>query len=181
MILTGKKIHEEVCSKNIILEPFSVENITTNSYDIALGDTLIRYTSKTIDPQKQTSYETVKIPESGFVINKGEFYLGASAERIGSTKYVPILHAKSGTARMGLFVHVTADLIDIGSIGNVTFQLYATLPIILYPGQKIAQMSFWKTYGEIVLYQGKYQNSTGPQVSKTYIDFQKNQSMNGEE
>jgi hypothetical protein len=38
----------------------------------------------------------------------------------------PTNSGKSGTARMGLFVHVTADLIDIGSHGVTTFQLYAT-------------------------------------------------------
>ena len=72
---------------------------------------------------------------------------------------------------MGLFVHVTADLIDIGSHGVTTFQLYATLPVRIYVDMLIAQVSFWKPLGDIELYKGKYQNSTGPQPSMTYKDF----------
>jgi dCTP deaminase len=71
---------------------------------------------------------------------------------------------------MGLFVHCTADLIDIGSFGNVTFQLYSTLPIKVYPGMLIGQVTFWVPSGDINLYSGKYQGSEGPQASKSYID-----------
>lgn len=73
---------------------------------------------------------------------------------------------------MGLFIHVTADLIDIGYHGNTTFQFYATLPVRLYPGMKIAQISFWVPKGEIVFYDGKYQGGKGPQVSKTHLDYE---------
>ena len=64
-----------------------------------------------------------------------------------------------------------ADLIDIGSHGVTTFQLYATLPVRIYVDMLIAQVSFWKPLGDIELYKGKYQNSTGPQPSMTYKDF----------
>lgn len=107
------------------------------------------------------------------VLPKISFRLGSSCERIGSNSYVPIVHARSGIARLGLFVHVTADLIDIGSIGVITFQFYATLPVKVYPGMKIAQVSFWQPKGEIVLYTGKYQNSTGPRASLSYLDKSK--------
>jgi len=97
--------------------------------------------------------------------------LGHSSEIIGSKKFVPIIHAKSSIARLGLFVHVTADLIDIGSIGNITFQLYATLPIKIYPNMLIGQVSFWVPKGKINLYKGKYKNSVGPKASEIHKDF----------
>ena len=171
MILTGNKIIGEVGCKNIIITPFSAERITTNSYDLSLGKTILRYTTDTIDPKKENPYEEIKIPKDGLLLNKGDFVLGHSKERLGSDFYVPIIHGKSGTARMGLFVHVTADLIDIGSHGETTFQLYATLPVRIYEGMHIAQVSFWKPLGEIELYKGKYQDSTGPKTSMTYQDF----------
>lgn len=171
MILTGKKIIAEVQKGKIDITPFDKGRVTTNSYDLSLGNTIIRYKQDIIDPKCQASYEEITILEDGLVLNAGDFVLGHSKERIGSDFYVPLIHGKSGTARMGLFVHVTADLIDIGSHGVTTFQLYATLPVRLYPSMLIAQVSFWVPLGDIVLYKGKYQNSTGPRPSMTYKDF----------
>lgn len=99
------------------------------------------------------------------------FHLGASIEKVGSDYFVPMLHAKSGTARKGLFVHVTADLIDIGSFGKLTLQLYATLPVKVYPNMLIGQVTFWKPQGDIELYKGKYQGSDKPRISEIYKDF----------
>jgi len=175
MILTGEKIKEEVANGKIEISPFASDRVTTNSYDLALGDTLIRYTSEILDPREKPEYEELTIPDEGLVLRAGDFVLGHSQERIGSDHYVPLIHGKSGTARMGLFVHVTADLIDIGSHGVSTLQLYATLPVRLHKGMLIAQVSFWRTYGDIVLYEGKYQNSTKPQASMTYKDFKYDQ------
>ncbi|NUM60371.1 MAG: dCTP deaminase, partial [Bdellovibrionaceae bacterium] len=114
--------------------------------------------------------EIIEIPNDGLKLNKGEFILAETEEKIGSDFYVPLIHAKSGTARAGLFVHITADLIDIGSYGKSTLQLFATIPIIIYPGMKIAQVTFWQPQGEIELYQGKYQNSDGPMPSLIFLD-----------
>jgi len=171
MILTGNKIIKEVESGKIEIAPFDKNRITTNSYDLSIGETILCYKTKIIDPKVETPCEEIKIPSDGMVLNPGDFVLGHSNERIGSDFYVPIIHGRSGTARMGLFVHVTADLIDIGSHGVSTFQLYATLPVRLYPDILIAQVSFWVPFGDIVLYKGKYQNSTGPKPSMTYKDF----------
>lgn len=171
MILTGVKIKEEVAKNRIEISPFLADRATTNSYDLALGETIIRYTSKILDPKEKPEYEELTIPDNGLLLKAGDFVLAHSQERIGSDHYVPLIHGKSGTARMGLFVHVTADLIDIGSHGVTTLQLYATLPVRLYKGMLIAQVSFWVPFGEIVLYKGKYQNSTKPQPSMTYKDF----------
>jgi len=171
MILTGQKIIEEVGKNKIEIYPFDKSKVTTNSYDLSLGKTVIRYTCALIDSREKATYEEIVIPEEGLVLEAGDFVLGHSNERIGSDYFVPLIHGKSGTARMGLFVHVTADLIDIGSHGVSTFQLYATLPVRLYPNMPIAQVTFWVPYGKIVLYKGKYQNSKGPLPSMSYKDY----------
>ena len=160
MILTGEEISNQVSMQRIKISPFNREQITTNSYDIRLDDTLIRYTSDVIDPKIQE----IKIPETGLILEPQSFHLGASFEKIGSDFYVPILHAKSGTARKGLFVHVTSDLIDIGSYGKLTLQLYATLPVKVYPNMLIGQVT-------LKLYHGKYQGSEKPRISEIYKDF----------
>jgi len=173
MILTGYKILKEFKSGKIKIAPCENKGITTNSYDLRLGTKLVRYTSKTLDPKKKPDFEIIEIPKEGIIMKAGDFLLGETEEMVGSDFYVPIIHAKSGTARMGLFVHVTADLIDIGYYGKFTLQLFATLPVKIYPHMLIAQVSFWKPKGKIVLYKGKYQNSDGPRPSMCYKDFAK--------
>lgn len=172
MILTGISILNSVHSNDITISPFNKEHINPNSYDLRLGPKFIRYTGDIIDLKKENKFETIEIDENGIFLEKGSFILGHSMETIGSSKFVPIIHAKSSTARLGLFVHITADLIDIGSVGCVTFQIYNTLPIRLYPRMRLAQVSFWKPTGQINLYNGKYNGSTGPQASKSFLDFE---------
>lgn len=171
MILTGQEIQNQYNEGCITITPFNAERVTTNSYDLCLGDTFISYDADVIDPAQKVPHKVIRAGSDGIIMQPGDFLLGHSVEIIGSNNHVPIIHAKSGIARLGLFVHVTADLIDIGSHGQVTFQLLATLPIKLYPGMKIGQVSFWKPKGEISLYEGKYQGSVGPRVSEVYKDF----------
>ena len=170
-ILTGKEIQKQIAKVNIKIKPFKSEQISTNSYDLKLSNKLIRYVDDQIDPSRRNAYEEIVIPSEGYLMKARDFYLGSSVEIVGSKKFVPLIHAKSGIARQGLFVHVTADLVDIGFEGNITFQLYPTRDILVKPNMLIGQVTFWQTIGEIELYDGKYHNSSGPQVSKTYLDF----------
>ncbi len=168
MILTGQEIIREVKNKKIIIQDFDESRISTNSYDLLLGNEIIKYTDEILDPKNKCNFKKIKIPKSGYKMNKGDFILASTKEKVGSDYYVPIIHARSGIARKGLFVHCSTGLIDIGSHGNITLQLVSTLPIKIYPGMSISQVTFWKTKGKIKLYDGKYQNSTGPQSSKIF-------------
>ena len=169
MILTGEQIKYEVNNGKILLEPFNKNQLSTNSYDLRLSNKLVKTKTKIIDPFELVDTEEVIINENGYELNTGEFVLGASLEIIGSDHYVPILHGKSGIARLGVFVHITADLVDIGYRGCITFQIFCTQHIRIYPNMLFAQLSFWKPYGDITLYDGKYQNGNKPQSSKYYL------------
>ena len=68
-------------------------------------------------------------------------------------------------------MHITADLIDIGSYNQWTLQLHAIQPVRVYPNMLIGQVTFWCVKGEITLYSGKYQGSKGPMESEIYKDF----------
>lgn len=170
MILTGHEIRRRVEANEIVVTPFNADFINPNSIDLTLDDKILRYRDPIIDPRVEPEVIEEKIPEDGLVLEPMSFCLGSSREIVGSTRYVPMVHAKSSTARAGLFVHVTADLIDIGSIGTITFQLFSTLALRVYPGMRIAQMTFWKPQGEITLYSGKYQGSSGPRKSMIFRD-----------
>ena len=171
MILTGNEISAQHEAGNIVITPFHAEQVNPNSYDLQLDNQLLIYDEQELSPKKNNAYHFETIPEEGYVLKKNHFYLGSSIEKIGSPHFVPLIHAKSGIARLGLFVHITADLIDIGSIGTTTFQLFPTLDIRVFPKMRIGQVSFWTVKGEIKLYSGKYQGSSGPQPSKSYLNF----------
>jgi dCTP deaminase len=173
MILTGPKIKQEHAKGTITIAPFDEKYINPNSYDFRLGDTLVVYKNKVLDSKAPNETETITIPEEGIVLQPDKLYLGHTIETVGSDHYVPILRGKSSTGRMGLFVHITADLIDIGFKGRFTLMMHAVQPLRVYPGMRIGQVTFWQTVGEVDLYTGKYQGSSSPMASQVYKDFEK--------
>ena len=170
MILTGPEIARERDRRRLVLDPFDPVQVQPNSYNLALGPTLAYYTGTVLDTRRENPYTVVAIPGEGFVLEPDRIYLGSSVEILGSDHLVPVIRSRSGAARLGLFVHVTADLIDIGSIGQSTFQLHAVQPVRVHAGDRLAQVTFWRPQGEITLYEGKYQGSRGPQPSQIHRD-----------
>ncbi len=172
MILTGLEIIKQVKGGKLQIDPFDVEQINPNSYNFRLGATLKYYINDVLDPKVKQEVKTVSLPDEGYILSPGRIYLGHTFEVMGSDHYVPIIKGRSSSARLGLFIHVTADLIDIGSHNQWTLQLYAVQPIKIYPGMLIGQVTFWQVIGEIEKYSGKYQGSLGPCESKIYEDFE---------
>ena len=90
------------------------------------------------------------------------------------------LEGKSSLGRLGLLIHSTAGFIDPGWDGHVTLELsnVANLPITIYRGMKIGQLSFVqlteaaeKPYGTGGL-GSKYQGQQGPTPSRYWKNFQ---------
>lgn len=171
MILSGKKIKEEVENKKIIIYPFNNENINPNSYNYTLDDYIKVYEEEILDAKKKIKTKTIEIPNDGMILEPNKLYLGCTKEIIGSDYYVPIITGRSSTGRLGLFVQITSDLVDIGFKGKLTLQFCATQPVKIYKGMKIGQVMFWKVFGEADLYKGKYQNSEEPRQSEIWKDF----------
>lgn len=177
MILTGEEIKKEYELGRIRISPFSSDQINPNSYDFRLGNVIKTYKNNILDPKVKQETNSVIIDENGLTLFPDKIYLGHTFETMGSDFYVPIIRAKSSIARLGLFVHVTADLIDIGSYNEWTLQLHAVQPVKIYPKMLIGQVTFWKVQGEIKLYKGKYQGSKGPYESQIYKDFNKKEDI----
>ena len=172
MILTGLEIIKQVEAGKIQIDPFEGKQINPNSYNFRLGATVKYYINDVLDPKVKQEVRTVTLPDDGYILSPGRIYLGHTLEMMGSNYYVPIIKGRSSSARLGLFIHVTADLIDIGSHNQWTLQLYAVQPIKIYPGMLIGQVTFWQVIGEIEKYHGKYQGSLGPCESQIYKDFE---------
>jgi dCTP deaminase len=172
MILTGSEIQREWQAKPIRIDPFTPDQVNPNSYNFRLGNLVKYYKNTLLDPKMRQETITVEIPPEGFVLQSDKIYLGHTAETMGSDFYVPIIRARSSVARIGLFVHVTADLIDIGSYNQWTLQLHAIQPVRVYAGMLVGQVTFWCIKGDVTLYKGKYQGSKGPMESEIYRDFE---------
>ena len=93
------------------------------------------------------------------------------------------LEGKSSLGRLGLLIHSTAGFVDAGWDGHLTLELsnVANLPITLYPGMKIGQISFFemttaaeRPYGSAGL-GSKYRGQWGPTPSR-YADNFRNKS-----
>ncbi|MBA2556399.1 MAG: dCTP deaminase, partial [Chloroflexi bacterium] len=116
-----------------------------------------------------------------FILHPGEFVLGATAERVRLPHdLVARLEGKSSLGRLGLLIHSTAGYVDPGWKGNLTLELsnVANLPIALYHGMKIGQISFFKMSSPVERPYGskelgsKYQGQSTPTASAFYRDFE---------
>lgn len=171
MILTGDAIRQAVAGGDIVIEPFEDHLVGPNSYDFHLGSRCRTYTEPVLDCARDNPSRLEAIPEDGLLVAPESIYLVDTLEIIGSSRYVPIIRGRSSTARLGVFVHVTADLIDLGSINKLTLQLHAVIPTRLYAGMRIGQVTFWEIEGKITLYGGKYRHVESPAASLSYVDF----------
>jgi len=179
MILTGAAISEAVAVGDIVIQPFTSAYVGPNSYDFRLGDRCLTYNERTLDSALSNAAQCQIVPPSGLVLEPGRLYLFNTEETMGSTKYVPIIRGRSSVARLGVFINITADLIDIGSINQWTLQLHAVNPTRVYPGMLIGQVTFWRTQGTVELYSGKYRDRTSPVPSLLYLDFASERSADG--
>ena len=171
MILTGTAIIKCVKIGDIVISPFDETMLNPNSYNFKLGDYVFIYKNQILDPKVKQEVVKINIPDDGLILEPDTLYLGYTSEIMGSKKFVPIINGRSSTGRLGLFVHITANLIDIGSINQWTLQMHAVQPVKIYKNMIIGQVTFWKPTGKIILYNGKYQGSMGPASSQIWRDF----------
>jgi dCTP deaminase len=78
MILTDGEILEEIEKGNIVIEPFDRNCLGSNSYDVHLGSTLAVYVDDVLDAKKDNPIRYIEIPDEGYVLQPGEFYLGVT-------------------------------------------------------------------------------------------------------
>ena len=171
MILTGNAIREAVVAGDIVIEPFSESQLGPNSYDFRLGDRCVLYRDYELDCARQNPVLERQMGPEGFLLQPDRIHLFSTLEKMGSTRYVPIIRGRSSTGRLGVFIDITADLIDIGSINRWTLQLHCVSPVRVYPGMLIGQVTFWCVFGEISLYAGKYGKLESPVPSLSFLDF----------
>ncbi len=164
MILTGSKIKEEIKTGNVVIKPFILNQINPNSYNYRLGSKLKVFDK--FDGNKAL-FKEMEIPKEGYILEPKKMYLANTKEVIGSSKYAMSLIGRSSMGRYGLFLQCSANLGHTTSKHKWTLEIVAVLPIKLYPGMIIGQVSFWKNFGTIEKYTGRYGFLNNPQESFT--------------
>ncbi len=171
MILSGQEIAKHLGGQ-IVIDPFDESQLNPNSYNLRLHDELLVYTEEVLDMRKPNAYESIPIPEAGFVLTPGRLHLGRTMERTETHGFVPMLEGRSSIGRLGLFVHITAGFGDVGFCGFWTLEMFAVQPIRIYAGVSICQIFYHTLQGEYTEYQSnKYQHNQGIQPSLLFKDW----------
>jgi dCTP deaminase len=186
VILSDRTLREQIAAGRIVIEPFDDALVQPSSIDVKISN-LFRvfrnHTAAVIDVKEnqENLTELITIADDGvFMLHPGEFVLGSTLERIAvPDDLVARIEGKSSLGRLGLIIHSTAGFIDAGFDGHVTLELanLANLPITLYPGMKIGQISFIKMTSPAENPYGsgakgsKYQGQRGPTPSRYFENF----------
>ena len=149
MILSDKRILEEIEKGTIKIEPYNRECLGSNSYDVHLGKFLAVYDANELDAKRHNTIRHFEIPEEGIVLQPKEFYLGVTYEYTETHAHVPFLEGKSSTGRLGIDIHATAGKGDVGFCGNWTLEISVKKPVRVYAGMPIGQLIYFPVEGEI--------------------------------
>jgi dCTP deaminase len=188
MVLSDRTIARLLAEGRIEIEPYDDELLQPSSVDVRVDRYFRvfhnnRYPFIDVREEQEDLTELVEITEErAFILHPGEFVLGSTLERIRlPDDLVARLDGKSSLGRLGLLIHSTAGFVDPGWNGHVTLELsnVANLPVTIYPGMKIGQISFVQLsepaatpYGSSEL-GSKYQDQLGPTASKYWQNFQR--------
>jgi dCTP deaminase len=187
MILSDRDLKIELESGRVVVDPLGANAIQPSSIDLRIGRHFrifanTRYPYIDVRKPMEGLTELVEVTgEEPFILHPGEFVLGTTLERVAiPDDLVGRLEGKSSLGRLGLLIHSTAGFVDAGFAGNLTLELsnVANLPITLYPGMKIGQISLFRMsspaehpYGSNRL-GSKYLDQVGPTPSRYWENFE---------
>jgi dCTP deaminase len=183
-VLSDRDIRKAIETKHLVIDPWDERYLQPASVDLRLGRefrVFRNYRLPNIDPKQEMAHltELDSADEvNPFILHPGEFVLAVTMERVEiPPDLVGRLDGKSSLGRLGLIVHSTAGFVDPGFKGRLTLELtnLTNLPIQLYPGMPVSQISFSelsspaeKPYGKGG---SKYQEQNGPEASRYYLNF----------
>jgi dCTP deaminase len=187
MVLSDRTIRQLLEDGRIGIDPYDDELLQPSSVDVRVDRFFrvfrnSRYPYIDVKEPMEDLTELVEVDddEQPFILHPGEFVLGSTLERITlPDDLVARLEGKSSLGRLGLLIHSTAGFIDPGWDGHVTLELsnVANLPITIYVGMKIGQLSFVQLtepaespYGSAAI-GSKYQGQAGPTPSRYWQNF----------
>src|SRR6059036_4016144 len=151
MVLSDRTIARLLGEGRIDIDPYDESLLQPSSVDVRVDRFFRvfhnnRYPFIDVKREQEELTSLVEIDDdTPFMLHPGEFVLGSTLERVRlPDDLVARLEGKSSLGRLGLLIHSTAGYVDLGWDGHVTLELsnVANLPITLYYGMKIGQISF---------------------------------------
>jgi dCTP deaminase len=188
MVLSDRDIRAEIEAGRIIIEPYLPDAVQPSSVDLHLDRRSrvfrnSRYPYIDVRAEQPELTELVAVEgDEPFILHPGEFVLGSTLERVAlPDDLVARLEGKSSLGRLGLLIHSTAGYVDPGWDGNLTLELsnVANLPITLYDGMKIGQISFQRLSSPVEVAYGderlgsRYRGQRDPTASLYHRDFER--------
>jgi dCTP deaminase len=188
MVLSDRDIRAEIEAGRIVIDPYVAEAVQPSSVDLHLDNRFrvfrnSRYPYIDVREEQPELTELVEIrDDEPFILHPGEFVLGSTLERIElPNDLVARLEGRSSLGRLGLLIHSTAGYVDPGWEGNLTLELsnVANLPITLYDGMKIGQISFQRLSSPVEISYGdarlgsRYRGQRDPTASLYHRDFER--------
>jgi dCTP deaminase len=186
-VLSDRDIRAELEAGRIKIDPYDPADLQPSSVDLHLDRSFRvfrnnRYAYIDVRAPQPDLTEMLKVADDEpFILHPGEFVLGQILEWVElPDDLVARLDGKSSLGRIGLLIHSTAGYVDPGWKGNLTLELsnVANLPIALYFGMRIGQISFFsmtspvdRPYGSKGL-GSKYQGQSEPTASAFHEDFE---------
>ena len=150
MILSDKRILEEIEKGTIKIEPYNRKDLGSNSYDVHLGKWLATYDNNVLDAKAHNTITYFEIPDEGYVLEPSGFYLGVTLEYTETHAHVPFLEGKSSVGRLGIDIHATAGKGDVGFCNYWTLEISVKKPVRVYFGMPIGQIIYFEISGEII-------------------------------
>jgi dCTP deaminase len=186
-VLADRDIRAELESGRVVIRPYDSLDLQPSSVDLHLDRSFRVFRNNRypfIDvraPQPDLTELLTVDEEERFILHPGEFVLGQTLEWVElPDDLVSRLEGKSSLGRLGLLIHSTAGYVDPGWKGNLTLELsnVANLPIALYYGMRIGQISFFRMSSPVERPYGspelgsKYQGQSEPTASAFHRDFE---------
>lgn len=178
MILTDTEIAKGISTGKIVINPYNVACLGSNSYDVHLGEVLAEYIPVVLDAKRHNEIKKYKIPTEGIILYPDKLYLGVTQEYTESHENVPMLDGKSSTGRLGIDIHATAGKGDVGFCGFWTLEISVKMPVKVYVGMPIGQLWYLDIKGQVTnpynkKDTAKYNNEEGePVESMMFKNFQ---------
>jgi len=161
MILAGSRIREELEAGRLVISPFHPDQLNNSSYGFRIGEELSGALDQN-DPRAQPGDEPFRIPQGGIRLEPGKLYLGTTFEHIGSRHFVPLLGGSPHSARLGLFLQLSANLGNLGDAHRWTLELVCVQPVVVYAEMLIGRVAFCVPEGDVSHYTGEYTKHSRP-------------------
>lgn len=170
MILTANEIQKNVHRGDIIIDPFDPINLGTVSYKFKLSN-LICPVLGPLDPKYPDSLVFQEIPQCGYVLEPGVFYLAQTVEIMGSNVFAQQIFALRDVGSAGIFIDISANLGHAGAITRWTLEITTDQRVLIFPFQYVGQIIFLVQLGTHMLYNGDYQAMECSLPSKQWKEF----------